>query len=116
MSGDITTIDESSNAFEAARLMTAKGLGYLLVKSNGRYIGILTERDMVKKIIARKMDASKIRVKEVMSSPLICVEPKAELRDAVRMMRINGINRLLVCEGDDIRGVVSTMDITKYVL
>jgi len=116
MSNDITTVDELSTVYEAARLMTARALGYLLVKSNGRFIGILTEKDMVKKIIARRMDASKVKVKQVMSSPLICVEPQADLRDAVRIMRINGINRLPVREGDDIKGIVSTADITKYVI
>ncbi|RLG54891.1 MAG: signal transduction protein, partial [Thermoproteota archaeon] len=75
MSKPVVTIEEDKTVVEAAKLMGEKRIGSLIVTREGEPVGILTERDILTKAIACDLDICKLKVKEIMSSPLIVVKP-----------------------------------------
>lgn len=73
---NVVTIDGERDAVEAAKLMGERNVGCLLVEEEGKVKGIITERDIVRRIVALAIDPTKVKVKDIMSTPLIVVEPK----------------------------------------
>jgi CBS domain-containing protein len=108
------TIDEEMTVKEAADLMNKFEIGCLIAVGKGKAVGILTERDLLKRIIAEGKDAAKIHVKDVMTSPLIVVEPKMDLAEAVKLMFQMKIKKLPVVEGTRLVGLVSLTDIARF--
>jgi CBS domain-containing protein len=80
---DVITVDGGSNLTEAARLMSERKRGCLLVLELGRLKGIVTERDFVWKVIAKGFDPSKLKAREIMSSPLVTIDPDMDLAEAL---------------------------------
>lgn len=96
MTKDVVTINAEDSAFEASKTMTADKRGYLVVLKKGQPFGIITEKDLVRKVMAKGADPSKVKISEVTSAPLITVDPDASIEDAVKIMAENGIRRLPV--------------------
>jgi CBS domain-containing protein len=96
MRSEIVTIDVEASAFEASKIMAEKGIGYLIALKKCQPIGIVTERDLVQKVMANKKDPSKVKVSEFMSTPLITIDPDASIGDAASTMAEKGIRRLPV--------------------
>ena len=80
---DVTTIDGGSSLTEAAKAMFEKKRGCILIPESGKPEGIVTERDFVWKVIAKGLDPSKLKTREIMSSPLLTVDPDTDLTAAV---------------------------------
>ena len=111
MSSPVVTIDENETVNKAAQLMDKHGVGCVIVTSKqGKPLGIITERDLVVRILA-KNKPSKITAKEVMSSPLITVDPDITLSEAARRMSRLDIRRLGVIYKGNIVGLISSKDI-----
>jgi CBS domain-containing protein len=106
----ITPIVDADDVVEdAARLMHLNQVGSILVserKERGKPIGIFTEWDLLSRVVAKGKDASKTRVREVMSSPVISIDASSPISDALRMMIKRGIRRLAVLEDGVLIGVV----------
>jgi CBS domain-containing protein len=97
--------------------MNENGIGCLVVLENGRAIGIVTERDMLERMIAVSADPVKTLVGEIMSKPAVTVEPETELEEAVELMFKHKIKKLPVVEGSGsetkLVGLVTLTDIAR---
>jgi len=111
---EVITIDENSTVKEAAEVMNKFEIGCLIAVRKGKAMGIVTERDLLKRVIAEAKDAAKTKVKDVMSSPLVVVEPGTDLEEAVRLMFQMKIKKLPVVEGKRLVGLVSLTDIARF--
>ena len=111
------TISAYSNktAYDVASIMTEKRIGSVIVIDKDHTpIGIITERDLVKRVCLEKLNSSKVMVEEIMTSPLITIMTFDSVDTATRIMLSNQIKRLPVLESDNrLMGIVSVTDITK---
>ena len=111
---EVMTIDENATVKEAAEVMNKFEIGCLIAVRKGKAMGILTERDMLKRVVAESKDAAKTKVKDVMSSPLVVVEPSMDLEEAVRLMFQMKIKKLPVVDGKRLVGLVTLTDIARF--
>jgi CBS domain-containing protein len=109
MSQEVPTITEGASVTEAAKVMdeTADHKGFLVVLKDMRPVGIVTEHDFAKKVLAQELDPAKVTVGEIMSSPLITVDPDEDLLKAAELMKNNDIERLPVVKDGIIYGVLT---------
>jgi CBS domain-containing protein len=111
---DVVTIDENSTVREAADVMNKFEIGCLIAVKKGKAVGIITERDLLKRVVAEARDVNKTKVKAVMSSPLVVVEPSMNLEEAVKLMFQMKIKKLPVVEEKRLVGLVSLTDIARF--
>jgi len=111
---EVITIDENSTVKEAAEVMNKFEIGCLIAVRKGKAMGIITERDLLKRVVAEAKAANKTKVKEVMSSPLVVVEPSMELEEAVKLMFQMKIKKLPVVESKRLVGLVTLTDIARF--
>lgn len=111
---DVVTIDENSTVREAADVMNKFEIGCLIAVKKGKAVGIITERDLLKRVVAEARDVDKTKVKAVMSSPLVVVEPSMDLEEAVKLMFQMKIKKLPVVEENRLVGLVSLTDIARF--
>jgi len=112
MKKNVITIDEAESIQEAAQKMTDANVGCVIVTRKDNPVGIITERDFVTKVAAEGRPLF-TEVCEVMSLPLITVDPDDTVWDAAEIMRAKGIHKLPVQEGTKIVGIVTTTDIVE---
>ncbi len=112
MKKNVITIDELMSIQEAAQMMTYTNIGCIIVTKNDNPVGIITERDFVTRIAAEGRPLF-TEVCEVMSIPLTTVSPDDTVWDAAEIMRVKGIHKLPVQEGNEIVGIVTTTDFVK---
>lgn len=113
MARNIVTVDKQATALEVAGIMDTKNVGSVLVvdKTNGKYVGIVTERDIVRKVVAKGLDGSSYLVKGVMSSPLVTIESTKTIFEAGDLMDQKKVRHLAVTEGSEVVGIVSIRDL-----
>jgi CBS domain-containing protein len=111
---DVMTIDENASVKEAAEVMNKFEIGCLIAIRQGKAMGILTERDLLKRVVAESKDAKKTRVKDVMSSPLVVVEPSTDLEEAIRLMFQMKIKKLPVVDEKRLVGLVTLTDVARF--
>ena len=114
MNKNVVTIDHGKNAHDAARSMAEHEISGLVVVSDGKPIGIVTERDLVQKVCTKDVVSSKIPLSDIMSSPVISAEPDMSIEAAIQRMFNNKIRRLVILESDKIIGIVTVSDLAKY--
>lgn len=110
----IHTTSEDTFVIDAARKMKHAGRGCLIIANKGTPVGILTERDLVQRVMAEGKDPEVTKVSQVMSRPLISVSRDALVVDAARIMWNNKIRRLPVIDGTVLMGIVTVTDFAKY--
>jgi len=113
MSKKVNTIEENKTVFHAAKQMAKERRGYVVVLKKGKPIGILTDSDILEKVISKGKDPKKVKVKDVMTTPLITISPDEELVEASRIMRKNLIKRIPVVKNGKLVGVITDNDIAK---
>ena len=112
MSSPVITVYEDETAHKVAQMMNDYNVGCIIVKTRGdKPIGIITERDLVVRVMAKDMRPSEIVAKEIMTTPLITVKPEETVSEAARRMSRLNIRRLGVMYKGDLIGVVSSKDI-----
>jgi CBS domain-containing protein len=111
MNRDVKTIEPSESVQEAAAKMSRFSIGSLIVIKNGSLQGIVTERDIMSKVVAKALDASKTRVSSVMTKSVVMVAPDREVEEAAEVMIEKGIKKLPVISGDKLVGILTSMDI-----
>jgi signal-transduction protein with cAMP-binding, CBS, and nucleotidyltransferase domain len=109
----IVSVDSKARAKDAARLMAEKHIGSLIANRDGLPFGIVTERDMMEKIVAQGADPAKVTVGDIMTAPLATIEASASLIDAARKMVEKQVKRLVVTEHDKIIGIISQTDVVE---
>jgi len=112
MSRPVITIDEDETSNKAAVSMEKNNLGAVIVTNKaGKSIGIITERDLVIRVIAKNLKPDTIKGKEIMTTPLVTIEPEATISDAARRMTRLDIRRLGVIYKGNLLGIISSKDI-----
>lgn len=111
---EVITLDENSTVKEAADIMNKFEIGCLIAVRKGKAMGIITERDLLKRVVAEAKDANQTKVKDVMSSPLVVVEPGMDLEEAVKLMFQMKIKKLPVVDGKRLVGLVTLTDIARF--
>jgi len=111
---EVITIDENSTIKEAAEVMNKFEIGCLIAVRKGKAMGILTERDVLKRVVADARDTTKTNVKKVMTSPLVVVEPGTDLEEVVKLMFQMKIKKLPVVDGKRLVGLISLTDIARF--
>lgn len=112
MSSPVITIEEEAPAKKAAKLMKKNRVGSIIVTSkDGKPLGIITERDLVERILAKDVRLDSLKAKEVMTSPLITVDPDVKINEAARKMSRLNIRRLGVIYKEKLVGVISSKDL-----
>ena len=113
MARNIVTVDKQATAMEVAGIMDAKNVGSVLVvdKTNGQFVGIVTEWDIVRKVVAKGLDGGSYLVKGVMSSPLVTIESTKTIFEAGDLMDQKKVRHLAVTEGSEVVGIVSIRDL-----
>ena len=120
MSTKLETIDVTKNAQEAAKKMNDKRISSLLVvEANSKSeepIGIVTERDLVIRVCAAGTNSKDVGIREIMSSPIVTVEPDATVETAAELMLSNKVRHLLVIDEQTRKpiGIIAPSDLNKY--
>lgn len=114
MTKNVVTIDVNKSVFEAAQLMASQGLGCLIVMDKVLPVGIITERDIVRRVVA-KQSSPDVNISEVMTKTLITVEPDTSLKEAARVMSTNKIRRLPILKNNKLVGIVVSSDFVRNV-
>lgn len=115
MSSPVVTVDGEVNVRDGALLMVDKRIGSIVITERCQAVGIVTERDMLERVVSLCRDPCETRMKNIMTSPLISTSPGTNILDAMRKMRENRISRLLVMEKDKLLGIVSERDVIRAV-
>ena len=110
---DVITVDAGLNIKEAVRKMNEYVIGSLIVTEKGRVVGILTERDILARVVYASKNPNKALIRDVMSKPLIIVDPEANLEDAIDLMFKNKIKKLPVVKGEKLVGLVTITDVAR---
>jgi len=113
MTMDVITMDEKSLVKEAAETMSQNEISCVIAARKGKAIGILTESDLLKRVIVEGKNAKKTKIGEIMSSPLEVVAPGTSLEEALQLMFEKKIKKLPVVEKNRLLGVVSLTDIAR---
>ena len=112
MSSPVVTLDEDATSNKVATLMDENDLGCVIVlNKSGKPVGIITERDLVVRVLSKNLVPDAIKAKEIMTSPLVTIEPEATISEAARKMSRLDIRRLGVVYKDNLVGVISSRDI-----
>ncbi len=107
-------MDGNISALNASIIMAEKHNGYVIVGDNNIPEGIVTEWDFINKVISKKIDPAKIKIKEIMAKPLIYVEMNTPMDKVADLMANKGIRRLLVINDNKLAGIITSRDILKY--
>ncbi len=113
MAKNVKTVKTDDTVLAAVQKMNKFDIGSVIVVSSGRPVGILTETNIIRRIVEPRMDPDTVWVKDIMSSPLITIEPTMALEEAAKIMAQRKINRLPVMDGDKLVGLLSSTDIVK---
>lgn len=111
---DVITVDSDVQVMDAVKLMNENEIGCLVVTRRGRAVGIVTERDLLKRVLAKLRDPAKTKVRQIMTKPLIIGDPDMELEDATKLMFKRRIKKLPVIEGGNLVGLISLTDIARF--
>jgi len=110
----VLAVDLNTNVKECSRAMAKRGVSCSVVTQANRAIGIVTERDLVSKVLADAVDPTKVFVKDIMSTPLITVSPNATLTDAAAQMAEYSVRRLVVVsQNGSMVGIITAGDIAR---
>ncbi|MFH1751051.1 MAG: CBS domain-containing protein [Candidatus Micrarchaeota archaeon] len=113
MKTSLVSISDTATIQQAAKIMRSRGIGSLLVKNNSKKIfGILTDRDLVEKALAKGLK-SNVKIAKLVSKPLVGIAPEFDISEAARLMGNEDLRRLVVFQEGKVIGILSEKDIVK---
>jgi signal-transduction protein with cAMP-binding, CBS, and nucleotidyltransferase domain len=115
MSSPVTTIDGEVSVRDSSQTMIDKQIGSIIVTERDQPRGIVTERDLVERVVAPCRDPNQTKIKEIMSTPLITISKETGILDAMRKMRKKDISRLVVMDDGTLIGLISEKDVVRAV-
>jgi signal-transduction protein with cAMP-binding, CBS, and nucleotidyltransferase domain len=113
MTEGLVSVDTEENVIQLAKLMDEKGISSILVRRKGELVGIVTDRDIITRVVSKGLDATKTKVGEVMSSPLMTIEEDASVDEAAKKMAEHNVRRLVVERNHQKTGVIAESDIIR---
>jgi len=114
MSVNVVTMPPEASILEVSRLMAKLDLGSIVIIDKERPVGIITEADIVRRVISKELDAKTTKAKDIMSSPLFNVTPDTQLTSAMRIMARNNIRRVVVLKKESLAGIITSRDILRW--
>jgi CBS domain-containing protein len=111
---DTYRADANQTVLEVARTMVSRNIGAVPVLRDGLLVGVFSERDLMKRVVVEGRDPGTTRVDEVMTGDPLTVTPDEGLETCMVIMRHHGFRHLLVCDGTQLRGIVSLRDILLH--
>ena len=103
----VPTVNSSTPVSEVASLMVKRNIGAIVVVRDTEPLGIVTERDLIKRVIYARKDAQEIVAQEIMTAPLITIHFERTIEKALEIMRRNHVRRLVVVKGESMVGLVT---------
>ena len=110
---NITTVAPNETVIEALKIMADQNIGSVMVMENGKYVGIMTERDYSRKVILKGKSSTHTEVSEIMSDDLPRVTPNDSIDYCMKLMSDRNIRYLPVFENELIIGIISINDVVK---
>lgn len=101
------TVSFSDTVSTIVDKMVTRNIGAIIVESGGKPVGIITERDILERVIRANKDPNKTKATDIMSSPIITIESNKTLTDALKIMREKRIRRLVVTRGGNLTGIIT---------
>jgi len=113
MTKTLRTVRPNSSVLDAVQKMNKFNIGSILVVDGRRPVGIVTERDILRRVVELSMEPSIVKVSDIMSHPVVTINPDATIEEAARLMTAKQIKKLPVVQEDGVVGIITTMDIMK---
>ncbi len=113
---EVWSLAPDATVYEAIDQMAQKGVGALLVMDGERLVGIVSERDYARKVILKGKSSKEIRVREIMSYPVICARPEFAIDEAMALMTDKKVRHLPVVVEDRVVGVISIGDVVRAII
>jgi len=111
---DVVTVEADATVKKAVSIMNKNEIGCLIVVKHGKAVGIVTERDMLTRVLAESRNPERTRVSEVMSAPLIAAQPEMELEEAARLMFNMKVKKLPVVSNGQLVGLITLTDLARF--
>jgi CBS domain-containing protein len=112
--GDVLKIEKSATVFDAITKIVEANVGSILVTEDDKVVGIMSERDYLRKVALKGRTSHDTTVGEIMSTPLIYVTPETTIEESMAIMTDRRIRHLPVVENDEVIGIISIGDVVKF--
>lgn len=113
---DVLTVKPNQSVSEALNQMEERFAGTSVVMEDGGVVGIISERDVIRKVVLGKKDINKVQVRDIMTGNLTTVSPETSLDDCMMLMTNKRIRHLPVLRDKNLCGIVSIGDVVKYLI
>lgn len=113
MTQDFIVLEGSTDCLSAAKLMAERHKGFVIVARQGKPAGIVTEWDFLEKIVSAEVEPKSVRLENVMSEPLVYCDRETPTEEAIQIMVEKGVRRLLVREGENVVGVITSRTVLE---
>ena len=113
MTTNVKTVRPFSTVKDVVQKMNKFGIGSVVVVEEGRPVGIITERDIMRSIAEQFFDPSVVKVKDIMSTQLVTISGDVSVEEAARLMATRKIKKLPVVENEKLVGIVTSMDVMR---
>ena len=114
MISPVLSVSPDTSVQEAAQLMESKHIGSLLIKDGENFVGIITETDLTRKILAQGLQEKNPKVREIMTAPLQTIDCHEPIVDANQLMANKRIRHIAVTENEQVVGMLSVKDLIHY--
>ena len=114
MAVNVVTMPPDASIFEVSKAMSKMDIGSVIITDKERPVGIITESDIVRRVIAGEKDTKTTTASEIMSSPIIHVVPGTGLTEAMRIMAKSNIRRIAVLKNNSLAGIITSRDILRW--
>lgn len=111
---EVMTVEADVTVKKAVGIMNKHGIGCLIVVKQGNAVGIVTERDMLTRVLAESRNPEKTKVKDIMSFPLITVNPEMDLEEAAKLMFKMKVKKLPVISNGKLVGLITLTDLARF--
>ena len=113
---EVYSVSPDATVFEAIQLMAEKNIGALLVMSERRLLGVISERDYTRKVALKGKSSRETKVLEIISSPVVSATPGHSVEECMRLMTTNRVRHLPILEGEKLVGIVSIGDLVNWTI
>ena len=111
---ELLTVEPKKPVIDALTIMAKHKIGALIVMNGSKMVGVISERDIVRKVVAESINSKSTQLEVIMSKNFKWVEPNASIESAVQKMLNNNIRRLVVLEDENLAGVITQTDLTEF--